>query len=72
MGSIEAFVVLAVAALHLSIMPWRVRPYQLVADAMALKMHLKEGGLVPIGGKTVCELRPVISLDTFYRKRESL
>ena len=36
MGGIEAFVVLPVAALYLSVMPGCVRLYQLVADAMVL------------------------------------
>ncbi len=72
MGGIEAFVVLPVAALYLSVMPGCVRLYQLVADAMVLQMHLKEGWLVPIGGKTVGELRPIVGLDTLYRERKSL
>ena len=71
-GGIEAFVVLPVAAIYLSVMPGCVRLYQLVADAMVLQMHLKEGWLVPIGGKTVGELRPIVGLDTLYRERKSL
>lgn len=62
MGSIEAFIVLPVAALHFAIVPRRIRPDQLMADAMPFQMFLKQGGLVSVGGKAVGKLRAVVRL----------
>lgn len=71
MSGIEAPVILSVAPLHLAVMPWRIRPDQPVTDAVKSQMHLKQGGPVPARGKAVCELRTVVSLDTFNRAWES-
>lgn len=70
MGGVETLVVLPVAPLHLPVVPGRVRAYYLMADAMACQMFLKQGGFVPVGGKTVCKFGPVICLDAFDTARE--
>lgn len=63
MGGIEPLIVLPVAALHFAVMPWRIGADYLVPNAMLLQTHLKKGGLIPVGGKTVCEFSAVIRLD---------
>lgn len=65
MGRIEPFIVLPVAALHLAVVPGRIRTDQLVPDAMLLQMYLEKGGPVPVGGETVGELGAVVGLDAF-------
>ena len=64
MGGIEPLVILPMAAFHLPVMSWCKGPDHLVADAVTLKMHLEQGGLVPVSGETVREFRPVVRLDT--------
>lgn len=72
MGCVEAFVVLPVAAFHLPVMSRRIGTDQFVPDPVLFQMHLKKSGLVPVGGKAVCEFRPVIGLDTFNAAGERL
>ena len=40
-GRVETFLVFPVAALNLAVMPRRVRPDELVADAELLRCHLE-------------------------------
>ncbi len=63
MRSVEPLVVLPVAALHLAVMPWRIGADYLMPDAMQFQMCLEKGGLIPVGGKTVCKFSAVIRLD---------
>ena len=70
MGGIEPFIVFPVAALHLPVVPWGKGPDPLVSDPVLPQMCLKEGGLVPVGGKTVGELWPVVRLDALNGKGE--
>lgn len=63
MSGIEALIVFPVAAFHLAIVPGHKRPDQLVADTMAFQMYLEQGGLVPVGGKTIGEFRSVVCLN---------
>lgn len=47
MSGIEALVILPVAPLYLAVMSWRIRPDQLVTDAVKSQMHLKQSRSVP-------------------------
>ncbi len=66
MGSVEFLIVLAVAALDLAIVAWRVRTDELVLNAKLRQGFLKKGllfcggGIQPIGG-----LGAVVGLDVF-------
>lgn len=53
------------ASFHLAIVPWSIRAYDLVTDAMLFKADLKQGRLLPVGGKAISEFRAVVSLDAF-------
>lgn len=70
MSGIEPFIVFPMAAFHFSVMSGRIRPDQLVLDAVAFQMYLKEGGLVLVGSKAVGKLWPVVRLDAFNGNRE--
>ena len=64
---IKAFLALPVAALHLAIMPGRVRTNQLMLDAQLSSSFQKKGLDVPFTvGKTVGKFKIVVSPDTFY------
>lgn len=65
MGGIEPLIVLPVAALYFPVVSGRVWPDQLVPDAVPFQMHIKKCGLIPVAGKTVGKLWPVVCLDTF-------
>ncbi len=62
MGCIEPLVVLPVAALYLAVVPGGVGTDHFVADAVALQIELEHSRLVPLCGKAVGELRPVVRL----------
>ena len=64
---IKAFLVLPVAALHLSVVPGRVGPDQLVPDTQFFSGPLEEGGEIPPAvGETVGELEAVVRLDALH------
>ena len=63
MRGIESLIAFSVAAFYFAIVPGRKRLDQLVADTMAFQMYLEEGGLVPVGGKTIGEFRSVVCLN---------
>ena len=65
MGRIEPFIVLPVAALHLAVVPGRIRTDQLVPDAVTFQMYFKKSRLIPVCCKTVGKFRSIISLDAF-------
>ena len=70
MSGIKPFIVFPVAAFHFSVVSGRIRPDQLVTDAVAFQMYLKEGGLVSVGSKAVGKLWPIVRLDAFNGKRK--
>ncbi len=68
----EPFVVLPVAALHLPVVPGGKGSNQLVPDSVPFQAYLEEGGLVPVGGEAVGELRPVVRLDALNGQGKDL
>ena len=62
-GGIKTLVVLPVAALRLAVMPGCIGANDFMEDAVALETLLEKGWFIPVGGKTVSGLRPVIGLD---------
>ena len=70
MGGIESFIVLPVAAFHLSIVPGSKWPDDFMADPMHFQVFLEESGLFPVRGKAVGKFRPIVCLDTFNRAGE--
>lgn len=70
MSGIEPFIVFPMAAFHFPVMSGRIRPDQLVADAVAFQMYLKEGRLISVGSKAVGKLWSVVCLNAFNGKRE--
>lgn len=66
MGGVEPFVILPVTALYFTVVSGRIWPDQLVPDAVAFQIYLKERWLVSMGGKAVGELCSVVRLDAFY------
>lgn len=70
---IEVFVILAMRALHLAVMPRRIGTYFLMLNAIYLKLLLKQSQVTFFRlGKSFRELRPVIRLDFQDREREIL
>ena len=73
MGSIEVFVVLAMAALDLSVVSRREDLNELMPDTELFERFLKERRPHRFGAvHPVRELRAVARLDAFYRIRELL
>ena len=70
MSGIKPLIVFPMAAFHFSVMSGRIWPDQLVTDAMAFQMYLKEGGLVFVSSKAVGKLWPIVRLDAFNGKGE--
>ena len=67
MAGIEAFLILAVAALHLAVVARRVGPDQLVTDAQLGGSFLEQCGQIALAvGETVGELEAVVRLDTLH------
>ena len=66
-AGIEVFLILAVAALHFTVVARRVGSDELVADTELRGGVFKEGGQVPLGvGETVGELKAVVGLYTLH------
>lgn len=64
-GGVEAPLVLSVATFHLAVMPWRVRPDELMSDSKTLCREFKASGNILFGvRKAIGKLEAVISLDT--------
>ena len=71
MGSVELFIILAVTALHFSVVSWGVRPDELVPDAKALKLFFKERRFItPPWEQSVGEFSAVVRLDALDGKGE--
>ena len=66
-AGIEAFLVLTVAALHLTVVPRGIRANQLMLDAQLSSRPLKQRRQIAFTvGKTVGELGTVVRLDTLH------
>ncbi len=72
-ASIEFLVVLSVTAFYLAIMPWRVRPDQLMPNTELFQRFLKQSrfGVLAVC-QTVCKLKSIICLDALNRVWELL
>ena len=67
MAGIEAFLILAVAALHLAVVARRVGPDQFVTDAQLGGSFLEQCGQIALAvGEAVGELEAVFRLDTLH------
>ena len=67
MAGIEAFLILAMAALHLAVVARRVGPDQLVTDAQFGGSFLEQRGQIALAvGEAVGELETVVRLDTLH------
>ena len=66
-AGIKALLILAVTALHFTIVAWSIGADELVADTQLGGGGLKQSGKIPLAvGKTVGELKSIVSLDTFH------
>ena len=66
-AGIKALLILAVTALHFTIVAWSIGADELVADTQLGGGGLKQSGkITPAVGKTVGELKSIVSLDTFH------
>ena len=66
-AGIEVFLILAVAALHFTVVARRVGTDELVADPQLGGCGLKQGRQIPLAvGEAVGELKSIVSLDTFH------
>ena len=67
MAGIEAFLILAVAALHLAVVARRVGPDQLVPDAQLGGSFLEQCGQIALAvGEAVGKLETVVRLDALH------
>ena len=66
-AGIKALLILAVTAFHFTIVAWSIGADELVADTQLGGGGLKESGKIPLAvGKTVGELKSIVSLDTLH------
>ena len=66
-GGIEAFLVLAVAALYFSIVSWRVGTDELVSDTQLGGSGLKQSREIPLAvGEAIGKLKTIVCLDTLH------
>ena len=66
-AGIKALLILAVTALHFTIVAWSIGADELVADTQLGGGGLKQSGkITPAVGKTVGELEAIICLNTFH------
>lgn len=73
MAGIEGFIVFAMAALDLAVVPWRERLNAFVLNTKLIQRNFKERLLVGVlGVEAVGKLGTVVRLDTFYGIRETL
>ena len=67
MGVIETLLVFTVTALNLAVMPWRIRPDELMPDTQLGRGGFKQRLKVALRvGKAVCKLEAIIRLHTLY------
>ena len=66
-AGIEALLILAVTTLHFTVVAWSIGADELVADTQLCGGGLKQSREIPLAvGKTVGELKSIVSLDTFH------
>ena len=66
-AGVKAFLILAVAALHFTVVARRIGADELVADTQLCGGGLKQSREIPLAvGKTVGELKSIVSLDTLH------
>ena len=66
-AGVKAFLILAVAALHFTVVSRRIGPDELVADTQLCGGGLKQSREIPLAvGKTIGKFKSVVSLDTFH------
>ena len=71
MGGIEFFIVLAVTAFDLAVMPGCIRPDQFVPNPQTLKLSFKKSGFtITFGKQSVCKLCTIVCLYAFNGKGE--
>ena len=71
MGSIELFIIFAVTALHLAIVPWSERTDQLVTDSQLSQSFFKKSSLFRSRGvEPIGKFRAVVRLNTLNGKGE--
>ena len=64
---VKAFLVLPVASLDLAVMTVCVRTNELMSDTQLGSSGFKQGGQITLAvGKTVGELKSIVSLDTLH------
>ena len=67
MAGIEAFLILTVAALHLTVVPRCIRTNELVPDAQLSGSFLEHGRqITPTIGETVGKFKPIVGLNALY------
>ena len=72
-GSVKGFVVLAMAALDLAVVPRRIGSDTLMPNAQVCESLIEQGGTIRFGGiHRIGEFGTVVCLDTFNAKRELL
>lgn len=66
-AGVKAFLVLPVAAFHLSVVAWRVGTDELVPDPQLLSGGLKKRWQISLAvGESVGELKAIVGLDTLH------
>ena len=66
-AGVKAFLILAVAALHLAVVARRIRPDELVVDTQLGGSGLKQSREIPLAvGEAVGKFKAIIRLDTFH------
>ena len=64
---VKAFLILAVAALHLAVVPWGIWFDELMPDAQLSSGGLEQCEKVPFAvGEAISELKAIIGLDTLH------
>ena len=67
MAGVKAFLILSVAALYFAVVSGRVRTDKLVSDTQIPGSLFKKGRQIPPAvGKTVGELKAIVSLDALH------
>lgn len=64
MGRIEAFLVLTVAALNFTLVPWSIRPDKFVENSKFSSGFLEQCRQIPpAGGETIGEFKAIVCLN---------
>lgn len=67
MTGIEAFLLLAVSALHLAVVPWSIWFDKLMPDAQLSSGGLEQCEKVPFAvGEAISQLKAIVGLDTLH------